>query len=159
MEPLITSATWNLWLLQLCRTYYFSWSPQLCETFVASVGRFCYGMLVVSATKFWSPRLRGTFVALVDCCLRYVASKSSTVSNETPFLAPPEYWDLWWETLEEAEPTQRKTELEAGALVENISGLSRKTITCTLCPPRSHSSGTICPHIPRVSKTFRPPTG
>ncbi len=54
---------------------------------------------------------------------------------------------------------RRGTELEAGALVENISGLSRRTITCTLCPPRGHRSGAIRPHIPRVSKTLRPPTG
>ncbi len=98
VEPLITSAsTWNLWLLQLCRTYYFIWSPQLCETFVASVGCFCYGILVVSATKLWSsslwdlcrfswsPPLRETFVA----------SKSSTGLDKTPFLAFQKRWNLW----------------------------------------------------------------
>ncbi len=35
-------ATWDFWLLQLCRTYYFSWSPLLRGTFVASVGPLHY---------------------------------------------------------------------------------------------------------------------
>ncbi len=61
-------------------------------------------------------------------------------------------------TLEGVEPMRRGTELEVGALVENISGLNRRTITCTPCPPRSHSSGAICPQIPRAPNTMpRPP--
>ncbi len=61
------------------------------------------------------------------------------------------------------------TELKAGMLVENISGLSRRTITCagrspkcshqsSLCPPCGYSSGAICPHIRHAPKTaLRPP--
>ncbi len=54
------------------------------------------------------------------------------------------------------------TKLKAGVLVENISGLSRRTITCagqsSLCPPRGYNSGAIHLHIPRAPNTMsRPP--
>ena len=50
-------------------------------------------------------------------------------------------------------------EWEVGALVENISGLIRKTITSALCFPGAHSSDAIRPHISRILETPRPPIG
>ncbi len=72
-----------------------------------------------------------------------------------------------------------KTELEVGALMENISdgltsplrrvfhprqaksnpliGLSHKIIICTLCPPYAYSHGMIWSHISRVLEIPRPP--